>query len=478
MNHSFRGMLCAVALACMAGCGGSGDAPPATSAPPDAPVPVVTYGPAMPSDWPYVTTVASMYALDASGTCDPLDPYCRVVADKDAFVQWTVHSAMQSGHLLVATISGDAQSLPIEKSPLGTWSIRVPAKYNTSTTRWSVQWTTLTGSSQHAFDPLPIVRDYFEAEPFNVVIVPIRINGVSPVLPNIFNIANAATQYIPLPLGSLRIADPVDSTAALALVTTDDFANVLRDMAQQMSTTATGRTLVYGVYSSTVRSGAYVGMAFQPGNVALGSDEPATFGYVMTHELGHSLSLSHTACGNPNGKDKKYPYPEGDISFKTNGVYRVPFDLHMGIPRWGETKDVMGYCSGQFFSDYSTRKIWNFWKTGETDISVDGSNVKRTQQETGTSEQTKEEFLTQWENQRPSSPVNRETRGDVYEWMSGSSIAPLLRRVSSQMEFAIAGYPIQVLHDDLQWHNGMAYRTGENRVDIWTPGLGSPTAIR
>lgn len=86
------------------------------------------------------------------------------------------------------------------------------------------------------------------------------------------------------------------------------------------------------------------GIAFRPGFVQVtspGVESTRTF----MHELGHNFSLPHAPCGNPPGVDPNYPY--------AGGVLGLPgFDVatESWIP--ATDADLMGYCGGEWLSDY------------------------------------------------------------------------------------------------------------------------------
>lgn len=89
----------------------------------------------------------------------------------------------------------------------------------------------------------------------------------------------------------------------------------------------------------------------------------------MVHEIGHNHSLRHVACGSPTGVDTDYPYANGDMG--TQGIYNSLYgdttlgqlskpSYTAGSGAQTQMKDVMGYCSGAWFSDYSYARIQQF----------------------------------------------------------------------------------------------------------------------
>ena len=72
--------------------------------------------------------------------------------------------------------------------------------------------------------------------------------------------------------------------------------------------------------------------------------------WVMAHELGHNLSLSHAPCGDPANVDPDYPYDDGSIGawgYDHRGDSLIDKDL---------AKDLMTYCDPEWVSDYHFEK--------------------------------------------------------------------------------------------------------------------------
>ena len=74
---------------------------------------------------------------------------------------------------------------------------------------------------------------------------------------------------------------------------------------------------------------------------------------VITHELGHNMSLQHAPCGGPDGVDPEYPYRDGTIGvwgYDPEGRRLVSPDL----------SDLMSYCDPAWVSEYSFEKALRF----------------------------------------------------------------------------------------------------------------------
>ncbi|MFZ4877435.1 IPT/TIG domain-containing protein [Janthinobacterium sp. Mn2066] len=87
----------------------------------------------------------------------------------------------------------------------------------------------------------------------------------------------------------------------------------------------------------------------------------------MVHELGHNHGLFHVNCGSPANPVTDYPYNNGDLG--PQPIYSSNYGATIGqlsqaAYASGNTtkqmKDVMSYCSGAWFSDYSYTRIQQF----------------------------------------------------------------------------------------------------------------------
>lgn len=103
-------------------------------------------------------------------------------------------------------------------------------------------------------------------------------------------------------------------------------------------------------YTSGVAGLSWIGYP-----VGTGWDHFPTAPWVLAHEIGHNWNYGHTRCiGSEALPDLGYPYPGGII-----GSY--------GYDLWAASlkdrsvyKDVMSYCSNQWISDYTYKKILDF----------------------------------------------------------------------------------------------------------------------
>ena len=97
-----------------------------------------------------------------------------------------------------------------------------------------------------------------------------------------------------------------------------------------------------GHYMGVLRSGG--GAALLGGRTSVSGIE----GFTIAHELGHNMNLGHAPCGSPSlfTVDASYPYADGSI-----GAWG--YDIRNDLLLPPDTKDLMGYCSPRWISDYS-----------------------------------------------------------------------------------------------------------------------------
>jgi len=85
-----------------------------------------------------------------------------------------------------------------------------------------------------------------------------------------------------------------------------------------------------------------------------GYQDGGNFPEVFSHETGHNMGRPHSPCGTATDPDPAYPYPGGGIGVwgydTTTGQLKSP-SLY---------KDIMGYCSPDWVSDYVYQKILAF----------------------------------------------------------------------------------------------------------------------
>lgn len=85
-------------------------------------------------------------------------------------------------------------------------------------------------------------------------------------------------------------------------------------------------------------------------------------GGTLAHELGHNQGLQHAPCGGTGGADEDYPY-EGGVT----GVWG--YDMYADrLVNPFLYKDVMGYCTPNWVSDYHFKRAMGFRETRESGL--------------------------------------------------------------------------------------------------------------
>ena len=87
---------------------------------------------------------------------------------------------------------------------------------------------------------------------------------------------------------------------------------------------------------------------------ASGYSDGGLFPEVFAHEVGHNMGRPHSPCGNVASSDSAYPYAGGYIGvWGYDSVFNA---LHSPFI----DKDIMGYCSPNWVSDYVYKQILDF----------------------------------------------------------------------------------------------------------------------
>ncbi len=158
-----------------------------------------------------------------------------------------------------------------------------------------------------------------------------------------------------LPVGELdlTVREPLRIASAPDASSGAEWIVILEDI-ELVRKTEGGSGYWYGVVNRDGDKGIR-GIALVEGRVALGVPHAEVF----AHELGHSMSLMHSPCGNPWQIDPDYPYPEGNI-----GV--LGYDARSEELVDSSTHDLMSYCHPQWISDYNFKKAFEYRLRTET----------------------------------------------------------------------------------------------------------------
>ena len=204
-----------------------------------------------------------------------------------------------------------------------------------------------------ALDEVRLPLDVREVPPLELTIVPI-VTGSSAdadVLEWVRSADDPPVEFMRavLPVGELdlTIREPLTIAAAPDASNGGEWIVILEDI-ELIRKTEGGGGYWYGVVNRDGDEGIR-GIALVEGRVALGVPDAEVF----AHELGHSMSLMHSPCGNPWQVDPDYPYSDGNI-----GV--LGYDVRSEELVDPATHDLMSYCHPQWISDYNFRKALEY----------------------------------------------------------------------------------------------------------------------
>jgi hypothetical protein len=196
------------------------------------------------------------------------------------------------------------------------------------------------------------------------VLVPLVSGSNAPQMPDPALVADELVRRMPVQRGRVTVSvrAPYTLTSATDGVDSEaDWSNTLSELEQLRRSEAPGKHY-YGMVRPMV-SGGTAGIGYvnrvgssSPNLSSLGWDASRTsWRRTMTHELGHNLSRPHAPCGGAASPDPNYPYAGGALS--ATPLFESLLD---DIVSPANQFDVMGYCSGAWFSDYNFREVQRF----------------------------------------------------------------------------------------------------------------------
>ena len=147
------------------------------------------------------------------------------------------------------------------------------------------------------------------------------------------------------------------------LTSTTDVFTLFRETA--LAWTLEGRVGLYMGIMPEYVIGGQSGIASVGGTAAGGYNFSVADPFVISHEIGHNLSLRHAPCGGAGGPDPAFPQPDGTVGdrgydFRGGGALVTP-----------RAADIMSYCGPpHWISGYGFTKALNYRLGTETDASA------------------------------------------------------------------------------------------------------------
>ena len=204
-----------------------------------------------------------------------------------------------------------------------------------------------------------------------IVLVPLVSGGFVPTPPSTAAVLDELTRRFPIPRDRITVTTRANYTLTSVtngLDTDNDWNNALSELLQLRN--AENPTKPYRYYFGFVRrsGGGIAGIGYVPGRTAVGWDSAGGWVRTMSHELGHNFGRPHAPCGGPASPDPGYPYAGGVLG-ATPLIDSVPAALDVISPV--NLTDIMGYCSGSWFSDYNYRLMQSHLESQpQTDVAA------------------------------------------------------------------------------------------------------------
>lgn len=311
----------------------------------------------------------------------PTDPRLRLIPGKETWARAFVVSAQSNvpaplvrltgynGATILGTIdmTGPAM-LPVASGATAPDSVR----YNEAQSfnvELPATWVRAGLSVRVEVDPLrqlgaPVVVDATPAVGVNtrmeVVLVPVVSGSFVPTMPTVDAVRDEISRRFPIPRANVTVTVRASYTLTSTtdgLDTSSEWTNALVELNQlrSMESGANATRFYFGVVRRS--GGGIAGIGYVPGRTALGWDSTAQWARTMSHELGHNLSRPHAPCGGVASPDPNYPYAGGVLS-GTPLMDSVPVAIDIVSPV--SQTDIMGYCSGSWFSDYNFREMQRY----------------------------------------------------------------------------------------------------------------------
>lgn len=386
--------------------------------------------------WVRVFAVASLAGTPA--------PEVRVIASNGGTTLGTL--ALPGPAVLPVLATGDPVPAAMRADDAQSFDIELPADWVQPGLRLRAE----IGPSGAPLDATEATPAVGPAPLLEVVMVPLVSGANVPTMPSLAEVRDELLRRLPVPADRLVVtqrAAHVLTSVTGGVSTSAHWSSALSELESLRDAEAPGR-LYYGMVRPMVSSGiagiGYVNSIGSPWPAlsSLGWDATRTsWRRTMVHELGHNFSRRHAPCGGATGTDPSYPYAGGALG--PNPLFDVL--ANRVVSPSGQT-DVMGYCSGNWFSDYNAAGVQAFLeRLPGAAFAVQGGDML---QVSG--------FVTRGSGEL--APV-RAVRGAVTTAPGGSHLLRLVTREGTVVEHAFE--PLEVDHLPGEWHV---------RVQVPSPG--------
>jgi hypothetical protein len=208
----------------------------------------------------------------------------------------------------------------------------------------------------------------------SVVLVPMIANGQTPPTGTreLEGVRQRLLALYPVSEVTLDVAAPITLAKPLPPNDDDAWGNALDTLlAARDEAGAPDDVFYYGMltpaasYDAYCEDGCYLGLSYiggpdspyEHGSVGLTAFEDGSGASdawdTLTHELGHALGREHSPCDVDEDVDAGFPYPAGDLG----STYGFDQELQELLDPHAY-KDVMGYCTPVWVSDYTYRGLF------------------------------------------------------------------------------------------------------------------------
>ncbi|MEO6919496.1 MAG: IPT/TIG domain-containing protein [Collimonas sp.] len=348
----------------------------------------------------WISGVDFVHVFDKSAT----DLTLRLTPGRPALVRATVlapaagakspvvnlSATSKTGVALGTLVMSGPANLPTAKDDYNlnnTFNAILPAAWVQPGVKVSINVAAGVGSSPASQDVLPLVG---APTSMRVVLVPLTVGSATGVLPqNLSDVQKALARVYPYANGNIKVQSRLPLVINSATSTTAMNWGTALNQLESTRETEDPNAFYYGfvpmytpIPSSFTAGLGYVGNRAQGNNsavAAIGLDWTSSAGQgdpfnnnwpqwqaIMVHEMGHNHSLNHAPCGGAGSPDPAYPNTNGDLS--SLAVYNSLYDSDTLVgtlsapltPGSTQMKDVMGYCGGTWFSDFSYVRAQQF----------------------------------------------------------------------------------------------------------------------